>query len=115
MVSLNAHFFTSNKVKQEVEDIIIKQIPANVTFNQYQIVYTYYFKSITSDLPNVTALGSKFLNDALKKAGVIKDDNVQYLKYESYTVGEQDKRNPRIEVLIGEYNEPNNTSDNTTK
>jgi len=111
----NAHFFTSNKVKQELEDIIINQIPANVTFDQYQIAYTYYFKSIISDLPNVTALGSKFLNDALKKAGVIKDDNVQYLKHESYSVGSQDKTNPRIEVIIGEYNEPSNTSDNTTK
>ena len=115
MVPLNAHFFTSNKVKQEVEDIIIKQISPNVTFDQYQVAYTYYYKSIISDLPNVTALGSKFLNDALKKAGVIKDDNVQYLKHESYSVGHQDKKNPRIEVTIGEYDESSNTSDNTTK
>ena len=115
MVSLNAHFFTSNKIKQEIEDIIIQQLPTSIHFTQYQVAYTYYYKSIISDLPNVTALASKFLNDALKKAGITKDDNVQYLKHESYSIGHQDKKNPRIEVIIGEYHETSNTSDNPSE
>lgn len=110
----NAHFFTSNKVKQDLEDIIISQLPANPpVFTQYQISYTYYYKSVVSDLPNVTSLASKFLNDALKKANIIPDDNVKYLQHESYYVGSQDKLNPRIEVIIGEYNVPIHTSENS--
>lgn len=115
MVSLNAHFFTSNKVKKEVQEIILSQLPLNISFTTYQVTYKYYYKSKVSDLPNVTALASKFLNDSLKEAAIVPDDNINFLKKETCIIGGYDKKNPRIEVIIGEYNEPNNTSDNTTE
>lgn len=111
----NAHFFTSNKVKKEVQEIILSQLPLNISFTTYQVTYKYYYKSKVSDLPNVTALASKFLNDSLKEAAIVPDDNINFLKKETCIIGGYDKINPRIEVIIGEYNEPDNTSDNTTK
>lgn len=112
----NAHFMINNKVKQDIEDIIISQLPTNPPkLTNYQAIYTYHYKSRTSDLPNVCALTSKYINDALKSKGLIPDDNVQYLKKETYLVGSHNKLDPHVEVQIGEYNDPNNSLNNTSE
>ena len=108
----NCNFHISNKVKQEYKSQVLAMLPTQLPFNQYQITYIYHFKSIVSDLPNITGICSKFLNDALKEANIIKDDNVQYLKQELHLVGTQDKLNPRIEVIIGQFHAPDNPTIN---
>ena len=104
----NAHHHTSNKVKTLIEEQIIAQIPPDAKpFNQYFVTYTYNYKSKVSDLPNVCALASKYLNDALKSVNLITDDNVQYLQSETYYVGSHSKDDPHILAFISEYHATN--------
>ena len=103
----NCNFHTSNKVKEMVEDMIIEQLN-KLTLNkmkQYTVSYHYNYKSKTSDLPNVCALASKYLNDALKAKDLIEDDNVQYLVGEQYYVGLEDKEDPHIYAMVMERHE----------
>lgn len=101
----NWHYFTSNKIKQLVESEIASQLPYNTTLTQYKISYTYNYKSKVSDLPNVCALASKYLNDAIKANNIILDDNIQFLKSETYLVGVQSKDDPHILATISEYHD----------
>lgn len=104
----NAYHHTSNKVKQLVEEQITAQFPKDhPKLNKYSVAYTYYYKSKVSDLPNVCALASKYLNDAMKSAGLITDDNVQYLVAENYSVGGQSKEDPHILAFISEIHDTN--------
>ena len=105
----NWHYFTSNKIKQLVEEQITAQFPKDFPkMNKYSVSYLYYYKSKVSDLPNVCALASKYLNDAMKTAGLITDDNVQYLVAENYSVGSQSKEDPHILAFISEIHDTNN-------
>ena len=107
----NWHYFTSNKIKQLVEEQITAQFPKDFPkMNKYSVSYLYYYKSKVSDLPNVCALASKYLNDAMKTAGLITDDNVQYLVAENYSVGSQSKEDPHILAFISEIHDTNNTN-----
>jgi hypothetical protein len=100
----NAHHHTSNKVKHLIEEQILSQIPSDSKpMKEYQVTYVYYYKSKVSDLPNVCALASKYLNDALKSIKLIPDDNVQYLLAETYCVGGQLKEDPHILACISEH------------
>lgn len=105
----NAYHHTSHKIKQLVEEQITAQFPKdNPKMNKYAVSYLYYYKSKVSDLPNVCALASKYLNDAMKSAGLITDDNVQYLVAENYSVGGQSKEDPHILAFISEIHDTNN-------
>jgi len=99
----NAFFHAQNTVKQHYHSLITNQLPSDKTYSEYQVTYTYYYKSKVSDLMNVVSLQSKFLNDALQSAGIVINDNVQYCKREIAVVGSQDKLNPRTEITIEEY------------
>lgn len=104
----NWHYFTSNKIKQLVEEQITAQFPKDLPkLNKYAVSYIYYYKSKVSDLPNVCALASKYLNDAMKSAGLITDDNVQYLVSETYSVGAHSKEDPHILAFISEIHDTN--------
>lgn len=101
----NAHYHIQNKVKKDFGEIVKKGIGDQVFkfADQYQVVYTYHYKSAVSDLANVTGMTSKFVNDTLQELGVVPNDNVKFLVKETHIVGEQDKDNPRVEVEIIEY------------
>ena len=104
----NWHYFTSNKIKQLVEEQITAQFPKDhPKLNKYAVTYVYNYKSKVSDLPNVCALASKYLNDAMKSAGLITDDNVQYLVAETYSVGTHSKEDPHILAFISEIHDTN--------
>lgn len=103
----NWHYHISNKIKKIVEEEIAAQFPNNTHFNNYIVTYIYNYKSKVSDLPNVCALASKYLNDAMKAANIIMDDNVQFLKSETYIVGVQNKEDPHILAYISEEHETN--------
>ena len=88
----NAFFHAQNTVKRFMESEILPQLDST-TYSMYEVLYIYHYKSKTSDLGNVTAMASKWFNDALKEHGSITDDNVQYLKAEYHLVGQQAKDN----------------------
>lgn len=98
----NAHHSVNHKMKQDIEAIVHKQIPNVKITGKYRVSYIYHYKNASSDLMNVVALISKFVNDALQQTGVVQDDNVRNLVAEYAVVGEYDKHNPRCEVYIEE-------------
>lgn len=100
----NAHFYSQNKAKKMVHELVLPQLTnfRPVTL-YYSVLYVYYFKNVVSDLPNAGAIASKFFNDSLQTLNLVPNDNVKYLLAEHYVVGGQDKLNPRIEIYIKEY------------
>jgi len=99
----NAHYHIQNKVKQYFSDLVKKELVGKSPLTtQYCITYIYHYKNKTSDLPNVTPMTSKWVNDVLQAEGLVSNDNVQYLTKEIHEVGTFDKLNPRVEITIKE-------------
>ena len=102
----DSHFAVQNLVKQHynelIKEILIDKVPLEPLLS-YELEYTYYYKNIKSDLGNVCALASKFVNDSLQELGFIIEDNVQYLQRETSVVGGRDSINQRIHVVLKTY------------
>ena len=97
-----AYHYLQNQVKQEYSSIFTPQLakhPYKVT-GKYEVAYEYYYKNKSTDLLNVGALMSKYFLDMAQKAGIVKEDNVQYCVKETFYVKEQDKENPRMEIYL---------------
>lgn len=104
LVSLNTyerlHHQPRNKMKQHYYDLIAKTLNKLPIKGKVRTEYTYYYKNIQSDAPNVVAVIDKMFMDCLQIEGVIKEDNVSNYIGSSWSVGGQDKLNPRIEVKV---------------
>lgn len=98
----NAFYQEQNLVKRYFHDLIKEQLKGQSTsiIGQYEVIYTYYYRNSISDLPNVTPMCSKWVNDVLQELNIVQNDNVQYLVREVHEVGGQDRENPRAEILI---------------
>ena len=97
----NAHHFLQNDMKKYFQSLVIEQLPAVAeVLQQFTVTYKLYYKSPVCDGSNIIALIEKFYLDALKEHGFIADDNVKYHLGSSWTIIEQDKENPRVEVTI---------------
>ena len=101
----NAHHFLQNDMKKYFQSLVIEQLPAVAeVIQQFTVTYKLYYKSHVCDGSNIIALIEKFYLDSLKEHGLIADDNVKYHLGSSWTIVEQDKENPRVEVTIHAYN-----------
>ena len=97
----NAHHFLQNDMKKYFQSLVIEQLPAVAeVIQQFTVTYKLYYKSPVCDGSNIIALIEKFYLDSLKEHGRIADDNVKYHLGSSWTIIEQDKENPRVEVTI---------------
>lgn len=54
------------------------------------------------DVDNICSIHAKFFQDALVKAGKIKDDNYLFIKETRHAIGEVDTKNPRVVVYLKE-------------
>lgn len=101
-----ANCHESNKVKQHYHKLVKKELEGvELCFDaQYRAKYTYYYKNCCSDLMNVCAVIDKFVQDGLQENGTVVDDNVQYYTRAVCEVGGQDKKNPRVEIILEERN-----------
>lgn len=97
----NAHHFLQNNMKKYFQSLVIEQLPTvDTPLEQFTVHYNLYYKSSSCDASNIIALIEKFYLDALKEHGTIVDDNVKYHLGSSWTVVEQDKENPRVEITL---------------
>ena len=104
----NAHYFAQNAVKAHMSELILNQLKDNTyaITGKYSVDYIYYYKSLVSDMSNVTPMVSKWVNDCLQEAKLVPNDNVKYLVRELHIVGGQDRDNPRVEVIVANYTQP---------
>ena len=90
-----------NEVKQAwQEDILTACKNIGPILGPYQVHYDLYYKNPSCDPSNIVALSEKIFLDAIQKAGLVKDDNVQHHKGSSYSVIDKDVDNPRVEITI---------------
>jgi len=94
------HYQPRNKMKQYYYALIGKNLTKLPIKGKVKTEYTYYYKNSQSDAPNVVAVIDKMFMDALQEYGVIKQDNVTNYIGSTWSVGGQDKLNPRIEVRV---------------
>lgn len=89
------------KNEQKVLQTIYEQLPRVRIEKPVTIAYTWYEKDRRRDLDNVSSFGRKVIQDALVKAGVLRNDGWKEIRgfSDRFAV---DADNPRIEVEIEE-------------
>jgi len=94
----NCHFQILNKVKKHYHKLVAEQVHHR-KFNKVHIHYDIYVKRKGTDGGNIRSIIEKFALDGLKQAGIIVDDNINYVKSDSanYFI---DSNSPRAEILI---------------
>jgi len=97
----NAHHFTLDKAKKEFFSIVknrVKHIPPQQIV---RIDYVLFPRTKQEcDVSNVCSIQDKFFSDTLVECGIIPDDNYNFLPKVTYSFGEIDKHNPRVEATI---------------
>lgn len=97
----NAYYRTLNNAKQNFTDIILSMALPRQTFDKIRIHYKIYPPSNRLyDGNNIICIVNKFLEDALVKRGIIKDDNIKHVSCYTWQPMPPDKDNPRVEVEI---------------
>ena len=95
--------YAAAKYKRDIEDGLVMLIKSQLrgisidgTIN---IAYLWVERDKRRDLDNVSGMGRKFINDALVKAGTLKNDGWKNITgfTDSFAI---DKSNPRIEITI---------------
>ena len=101
----NIHFHLKNKVKQHYHKLVAEQLESfseDKKIEQFKTHYKLYYKTSSCDMTNISSLIEKFVLDGFKEFGLIIDDNVKYHLSSKVEVVEQDKKNPRIEIIVEE-------------
>lgn len=99
----NIHYHVRNNVKRYFHDRIGKVVSSNAKIaSPFKTHFKLYYKNKKCDADNIIAVVSKFLLDALQEHGVIEEDSVMHYLGSTWEVVEQDRDNPRVEVLIQE-------------
>lgn len=91
-----------NAVKQKYEDQmqpILETLPKIDC--KVKVIYVIYARNKRLfDVSNVGSIVDKFICDAMVKAGVLPDDNYEYVPRVEYIFGTVDKENPTADVFI---------------
>lgn len=96
-----AHFHTKNKIKKYYHQLVADKLKEfEPITGKYRLHYTYYYKNVSTDVSNVTAMIEKYVLDGLQVCGIISNDSVKHHIGSCTDVGGQDKDNPRVEITI---------------
>lgn len=112
MVSLNLnqyqnlHYLVRNKIKKYVYKLIIEKCRDQACpESPLHFIYTVYRPTKRKvDLLNIACIVDKLVSDGIVKAGLIPDDNVDYIKQITYMDGGIDRINPRCDLEVLHYN-----------
>ena len=101
----NAHYHTSNKVKQAYNvDVTLQASKLNdIRLDKYKVHIHIFYKNSQSDLDNYMVI-LKFVNDALQASGIISNDTVMHCR-EILLTASPDNNNPRAELTYTEVGE----------
>lgn len=109
----NAHYRVLGQTKNEFKVYVRNMAKGKTgTIGTFRLHYDVYVANLITDGPNVRAVIEKFATDALLREikkinnqtvvlyeGILREDNVQYLKGDSANYY-LDKKNPRCEMTI---------------
>lgn len=105
----NAHYQTLNKAKQLYESYMIPAIQSSIlgSLVSCKLIYILYPRTNRRcDISNICCITDKFFSDSLVRAGVLEDDNYDFISSVEYKFGCIDKLEPRVEVhVIGNIRE----------
>lgn len=102
----NTHYRILNIVKARYVDVMEEQInKIDKILPPIELIYTYHPGSNRScDVTNVCSIHSKFFLDSLVELGKLEDDNYKFVPKEIFRIGNVDKENPRVEIVIRRHN-----------
>lgn len=95
------HF--KNYIKQQYQDMVVEEAKRTnqpIISGKYEAIFILHYPHARMDKSNVCAMVDKYAIDALVEAGYLPNDNVNNYKKAVYIVGDNDKENPRCEVII---------------
>lgn len=101
----NAHYIQQSAAKRDYHAHIAASLHDICTastepLSKYTLHITIYYRNAGSDGSNIAALVEKFSLDALQSLGLTTQDNVTSHVGTTWTTGEQDKLNPRCEIIV---------------
>lgn len=98
----NAHFQVSNNIKKQMHEWILNNAQKSMKLSGFmEFEYTIYRKTKRrADLGNLGAVIDKFVSDGLVEAGIIEDDNTDYIKKIVYLDGGVLPDNPHCDLII---------------
>ena len=97
----NSHYFVLNNIKKQVHAWVRAKNLIPVTAYPLRFEYTIYCKTKRrADLGNIGSVVDKFVSDGLVEAGVIKDDNTDYIREIVYIDGGVKNDNSHANLVI---------------
>lgn len=93
-------YYDLKKTEEYFIGLEIKKAKLKPIQSQVDIKFTWLCANKKRDKDNITA-GQKFIIDALKDTGIIKNDGWKYIRDITHRV-DLDRKNPRIEVELTE-------------
>lgn len=96
----NSNYHLKNKVKRDYHELVNNLTLQFPKLDKFKVEYTLFYKNPTSDGANIIAVIEKFFLDGLVSANIITNDNVAYHKGSTWSIGEQSKLDPRVEITL---------------
>ena len=101
----NAHFIQQNKLKKDLEELLYNSnTVCSKIEGSFTVSYVLFYKNSACDASNIIALIEKIFLDFAQAANIIQQDSVKYHLGSSWSIGGQDKSNPRVEITIKDLN-----------
>jgi len=110
----NWHFQVRAKIKQRYQKLLSHQMPKQKLERVEMVFVMHRPDKRKVDRSNVLCLHEKFASDALVQAGVLEDDNDNFIASSHYYTGEIDKHNPRVDLFIRRVHEHQNCKVSST-
>lgn len=99
----NSHYQILNKAKKSYKSIMTHQMLNSKSYRKCYIEYKLFPKTKRlCDIGNILSIHDKFFCDAMVDLGKLVDDNYKIVPKIFYCMGEVDKDNPRVEIIVTE-------------
>jgi len=97
---INAQHFEQNEVKKHYHELVSSSVLPEPVLGTYTLDIVVYYRNSVSDGSNVSSMFEKFILDSFQTLGITNQDNVKYHLGTTWSVGGEDKLNPRVEITL---------------